>query len=73
MDLLDTASARALETDDGRLAGEDGFVFQHVEGDFFGVLDEAFDFEEVLAGIDLGDTAVVADEEVRVVCDLGLD
>lgn len=71
--LLDAAGAAALEGDDGGLAGEDGFVLEGGEGDFLGVVDEAFDFEEVLAGVDFGDAAVVADEEVRVFGDFGLD
>jgi hypothetical protein len=73
VDLFDTACAGALETDDGRLTGKDRFILQHVESDLLGVVDETFDFEVVLAGIDLGDAAVVTDEEVGVVCDLGLD
>jgi len=54
------------------LAGEDGFVLEGGEGDFLGGVDEAFDFEEVLAGVDFGDAAVVADEEVGVFGDFSL-
>jgi hypothetical protein len=72
-DLLDAAGAAALEGDDGGLAGEDGFVFEEVEGDLFGSVDKAFDFEEVLARVDFGDAAVVADEEVGVVSDFRLE
>ena len=54
------------------MAGEDGFVLEGGEGDFLGGVDEAFDFEEVLAGVDFGDAAVVADEEVGVFGNFGL-
>ena len=71
--LLDAAGAAALEGDDSGLAGEDGLVLEGGEGDLLGGVDEAFDFEEVLAGVDFGDAAVVADEEVGVFGDFGLE
>ena len=70
--LLDAAGAAALEGDDSGLAGEDGLVLEGGEGDLLGGVDEAFDFEEVLVGVDFGDAAVVADEEVGVFGDFGL-
>jgi hypothetical protein len=42
------------------------------EGDFHGLVDEAFDFEEVLFRIDFGDSAVVSNEVVFVRSNLGL-
>ena len=72
VDLLDTASSGTLETDDSGLAGEYRLILKHLEGDLLGVVDEALDFEEVLAGVDFWNTAVVADEEVGVVRNLSL-
>jgi hypothetical protein len=70
--LLDATSAAALESDGRRHAREFGFILEVFEGDFHGLVDEAFDFEEVLFGIDFGDSAVVSNEVVFVRSNLGL-
>jgi len=43
-----------------------------LEGDALGVIDQAFNIEEVLVDIKLGDTAVVPDKVIFVGCDFGL-
>jgi hypothetical protein len=72
VDLLDTSGSGALQTDDCRLAGKFGFILELGEGDLLGIVDQAFDFEEVFAGVDFRDAAVVTDKEVRILGDLRL-
>lgn len=66
-DLLDAARPGALEGDRHGSAREKGLVLQVGEADRAGLVDEAVDGEGEGGGGDLGDAAVVADEEVGVV------
>jgi hypothetical protein len=45
---------------------------QILQGDLFGIVDQALYFEKELISVDFRDTAVVANKEVFVGCDLGL-
>lgn len=72
-DLLNAASARALQTDHICLTGEQVFVLKISESKLFGVVNQAFDVQCELLGVDLGNTAVIADEMVLIVCDFRLD
>jgi hypothetical protein len=72
VDLLDAAGAAALQCNSCGHAGEFCFVLELCEGDFHGLVDKAFDFEEVFSWVDFGDAAVIADEVVFVGSDFGL-
>ena len=70
IDLLNTASTRALQGNDTRLAGEDFLVLQFCKCELLRLVDKAIDVKEISSLIDLRDTAMVSHEEVLVVCNL---
>lgn len=68
-DLLNPAGAGALERDDVGLAREESLILEVGEGQTLGFIDETANVEEELLWVNLGNSAVVSDEEIFVVGD----